>query len=184
MAKTKTRDTRNHKIIALLSEGKTVTDIARDLDMDRSYLSKLINTDEMRAKRAKFETSMQDKVRDEFTLHAVAAARKIVALSKKGTSKERMQFDAAKEVLYQIGCKPKETVEQIIRDYTPQEIEKARKTMDEIADFSERLSEKKSRFLVDDTQETKETKEPGDSKTAKPSKDSIPDEGAIPTSSD
>jgi hypothetical protein len=92
-----------------------------------------------------------EKARKLFEDKAVEAAQKIISISQQGKPEERLQFDASKEILYQVGVKPIEVIETRKREYTPEEIESALEVTREIEAIADRLGKSKSQFLLEET---------------------------------
>lgn len=102
-----------------------------------------------------------DQVRSLFAKNALPAARRIVRMTKRGLNGQRLQLDACREVLYQIGIKPIDVIEQVKREYTPAEVQSALVTLQEIESMTKRLGLKPSQFLItgngDDIPESPQT---------------------------
>jgi len=140
---------KKQRMLILYEQGLNQPQIAKKLGMNQSNISRVINTDKFKKRAKEFEAKVQDEVMEIFTTSGIQAAKKIVELSKSGDAKKRMQFDAAKEVLYQIGCKPKTVVEETIRkEYTPEEVEKAKQTLAEVEALTERLGRRNSKYIM------------------------------------
>jgi hypothetical protein len=76
------------------------------------------------------------------------AAGKILKIMRQGKPDEKLQFDAAKEILYQCGMKPVEVVETRNREYTPEEIQSSLTVIKEVQAIEEQLSTQGSGFLL------------------------------------
>lgn len=78
----------------------------------------------------------------------VSAALKIIRLMRKGKNEDRMQFEAAKDILDRTGLKAIEVIETRERNYTPEEVERAKTTLSEVENIIMRLENKDSSFLL------------------------------------
>lgn len=80
----------------------------------------------------------------------MSAAKKIVKLSKSGTKEDRIQLDAAKEILHLAGLVPKKQIETTEkgREYTHVEIQNALVVLQEIEGTMNRLRGKDSQFYL------------------------------------
>ena len=140
---------RNQKILTLVLKGYTYEQICKEVGLkDPSSICEIVNKDEFQRRKKDLQDSGHEKAREMFTQHATQAVEKILGIMQRGKAEERLQFDAAKEVLYQIGLKPVEVIETRGRDYTPQEVQSALIVMKETEEIADRLSSKASKFLV------------------------------------
>jgi hypothetical protein len=137
------------KILMLHVEGKTQTEIAKELGKNSSTICEHIHRPEFEKRVAKLQEGIQEKVKNKFAGKGMRAAEKIVQIMESGSPEDRIRLDAAKEILYQIGCKPVEVVETRTRDYTPQEIQSAMLVMKEVETITERLGTRKSPFILE-----------------------------------
>ena len=80
--------------------------------------------------------------------YALDAVAKIKYLSDCGEAKERIQLEAAQAILDRAGLPKKEVIEHVSRNYTPEEIESAHKTLLEIESITARVSTTQSRFII------------------------------------
>lgn len=95
------------------------------------------------------------------------AANKIIKLMRRGETTDRMQFEAAKDILDRTGLKAIEVIETRERSYTPEEVERAKTTLNEVENIIMRLENKDSRFLLARQVRTTETTLPSSSVTDK-----------------
>jgi len=146
------------KILLLHVEGKQQKEIAEILDKNPSTVCEHMQSPEFARRKEKLEIAIQEKVRNRFASQGMRAAEKILQLMETGSGHDRLKFDAAKEVLYQIGCKPTEVIETRTRDYTPQEINSAMLVMKEVETITQRLSTKRSPFIIEKKEEVIEDK--------------------------
>jgi len=137
------------RIMLLHAKGMDNNHIAKVVEMHPCTISDIINSDHFKVRLAEFEEKATEKARELFEKNAVAAAQRIIKIAKDGKPDERLQFDASKEVLYQVGVKPIEVIETRKREYTTEEIESALKTSKEVEEIANRLGVDKSRFLFD-----------------------------------
>jgi len=141
---------KKQKILLLHIEGKTQGEIAKELGMkSQANIGVHMQSVEFQRRKDLMLTGIQEKVRDRFAAKYIRAVDKIIKIMDSGAGKQRLQFDAAKEILYQLGCKPVEVVETRKREYSPQEIQSAMLVMKEMETISNRLEKKKSRFVLD-----------------------------------
>lgn len=148
------------KILLLHVEGKQQIEIAKELGKSVSTINEHIHTPEFDKRKKQLEEGIQEKVRSKFAAKGERAATVILNLMESGSGHDRLKFDAAKEVLYQIGCKPTEVIETRTRDYTPQEISSAMLIMKEVESISNRLSTRKSPFVLEKKVEAEITTDP------------------------
>jgi len=95
------------------------------------------------------------QAREALNKKATWAAKQVIKLAKKGTSKDRLKLDAARDILDRAGLKPKEVIETRSRDYSPEEINSALATMKELEHITKQLTQGSgSRFLLDTTKPT------------------------------
>lgn len=141
---------RYRKILILYEEGKQQKEIAKQTGYSLSRISAVINSPMFAKALSEIRKGIDEEVRNVFKQHALGAARRIVRIADRGKPNQRIQLEASKEILYQIGLKPKETVETLTRDYTPQEIASALETVKELENITGRLEAKDSKFLVSD----------------------------------
>ena len=97
---------------------------------------------------AESKSAIVDKARDTLRNAAMKAAWKVRRIMNKGTSADRIQLDAAKDILDRVGLKPKEVIETRERVYTPEEIGSALETLKEVERLTERLDNQMSPFVV------------------------------------
>lgn len=139
------------KILIYAEQGLPVQEIANRVDMHQATVYKFMRSDKFMQRKEEFDKHIIEKARRVFEEHAIEAANKIVRISKSGKPEERIQLDAAKEVLYQVGIKPVEVIETRKREYTPEELQSAARAAKEIEEISNRLLGKKSEFVLEDT---------------------------------
>jgi len=149
------------KILIYAEQGVPVKEIAEKVGMHPRYVYDVMKKDAFLAKQQEFEGKIIDKARKVFEEHAVTAAKKIVKIAKGGKSEDRIQLDASKEVLYQVGMKPVEVIETRQREYTPEELASMSKTALEVEEITNRLAVRDSSYvLTDERSETRTDAEP------------------------
>ena len=148
-----TRARQNHRakyIMLWMSQGKSREWIAKKLGLaNTKSLDGIMEADYF---KKKFEPKVQnilESVREVFEANAYEAAAKIVQLAHCGTPQQKLQLDAAKEVLYQIGAKPVDVIETKRRDVTQEEIASSLHVIQEIEVITEKLESAPSKFLID-----------------------------------
>lgn len=136
------------KILSMAEQGLPTKKIAHELKISRATVWRVMRKTAFTEKLTEREKDVIEKARKLFELKALKAAQKICSLAEHGTPKQRLQFEAAKEVLYQIGMKPVEVVETRKRDYTVEEVQSALEVAKEVEAVSERLADKNTDFLL------------------------------------
>lgn len=142
-----------NRILILHEQGKSPEEIGAEVNMHPGAVRKVMCSDRFKLKQMEFEEKAVEKARAVFEKHALEAAKKIVRIAREGKPSDRIQFDACKEVLYQVGMKPIEVVETIKREYTPEELRSAANVLKELEDISSRLSGGRSKFLLGNADE-------------------------------
>lgn len=94
------------------------------------------------------EALITDKARAKIQQASLRAAMKVLKIMKKGLPVERIQLDAAKDVLDRAGLKPVDIVETRQRAYTPEEIASTKETLLEVETITQRLTNQTSRHIV------------------------------------
>ena len=152
MAKYKKQDWKPEyqKILLLAEQGVPVKDIATSVNMHVNYVYEVMKKDKFIEKKLAFEEKIVDKARKVFEENAIKAAKRIVTIAERGKAEDRIRLDASKEVLYQVGMKPKEVIETIKREYTPEELASMSKVAIEVEEIADRLLTKNSRFVLED----------------------------------
>ena len=138
------------KILLYSQQGMSVKDIGEKVNMHPTYVYEVMKKDKFIEKKLDFEKKIVDKAREVFEENAVKAARRIVSIAERGKAEDRIKLDASKEVLYQVGMKPKEVIETIRREYTPEELASMSKVAVELEEIVDRLHQKDSRFVLED----------------------------------
>lgn len=164
-------------ILKETAKGTTVKDISKKIDMSIStvtlvrrskiFQDKLLkynmkNNSSPKKEMTGYINKVQEDARSELYKKALVAAKTITKLMKSGTSHDRIKFDAAKEILHQCGIKPIEVVEHRERQYPPEEVESAKKTLIELKALIVRFDNKESPYVLSETspsaQERKKTR--------------------------
>ena len=139
------------RILSLHIKGKSTEEIAKAVKMSYGGVRDIMLKPrflEKKQEALKLIKPVAERVKENFEKYADTATKKIIQLSRSGTGDQRIQFEAAKEILYQVGAKPRDIVEQIRRNYPPEELASALKVIGEIETVYERLGTTKSRFLI------------------------------------
>lgn len=140
---------KKEKILILHLKGRKLSEIAKETGLNSlGHISDIINSDEFKKRKTVYTKTAVEKVQERFGEYAEKAGRKLIDLAEKGTNKDRIKFEAVKEILHQIGCKPVNVVETRKRDYSPEEIQSAMVVMREIESISKRLATRKSKFIL------------------------------------
>lgn len=114
----------------------------------KDRLQALHNDAQRRVLVRSVEQTVNSKAREILEKTQKAAALKIVKLMRKGTSEHKLQFEAAKDILDRTGLKAVEVIETRTRDYSPEEVARAKNTLQEIETSIARLENKDSKFLL------------------------------------
>jgi hypothetical protein len=148
---TRARQNQRAKYIMLwMSQGKSREWIAKRLGLKKvNYLDAIMEADYFKKKFEPKVKNILEAVREVFEANAYEAASKIVQLAHHGTPQQKLQLDAAKEVLYQIGAKPVDVIETKRRDVTQEEIESSLHVIREIEVITKTLESVPSKFLID-----------------------------------
>jgi hypothetical protein len=141
------------KIMLMHEKNMDNIQIGKVVGMHPATISDIVHSPRFVEKQKEFELRATEKARKLFEDSAVDSAKKIIKISKDGKPEERIQFDAAKEILYQVGVKPVEVIETRKREYTPAELESALEVTREVEAITERLGKTKSQFLLEKTDE-------------------------------
>lgn len=139
---------RYEKILTMHIKGRKNYEIAKDIGLTPTSVSSIVSSDEFKKRKQALSMKVIDRVHEGFGEYAMTAVQKIIEIAESGKPDQRVQLDAAKEILYQIGCKPKEVVETITRQYTIEEVQSARKTISEVEEIMNRLGGAKSKFVL------------------------------------
>lgn len=78
----------------------------------------------------------------------IPAVRKIAEIMATGESKDRIQLDAAQAILDRAGLAKSTIVENVSRNYSPEEIESAKNTLLEIESITARVTTSQSKFVL------------------------------------
>ena len=142
---------RFRRIQIMVHKGMNVAQIADALGLkDKGAVYKIMKRDYFKEKEEDISKDAIGQAKEIFKLNLTAASTKVVHLMNHGDNKQKIQLDAAREILHQAGLKPVEVVENRGREYTPEELISARETVMEITEMTEKLGEKESPFVVED----------------------------------
>lgn len=145
------------QILLLHMKGMDGREIAKKMGVHEVTVSRNIKKEEFQRRKEKIEGEIQEQVRKRFADKALWAVDRISYMAKYGKPDDRIRFDACKEILYQVGCKPVDVVESRTRDYTPEEVQSAMLVMKEVETITNRLSTKKSPFVLEKKAEVEST---------------------------
>ena len=135
-------------VLVLYLKGNAVTHIAKELHMNPATVHAVINREDFQIKFLEHRRNSLDAAQSHLKEHVLEAAEKICTLARDGKGHQRLQFDAAKEILYMVGLKPVEIVETRSREYTPEEIQSSLAVTREIEQINDRLTKTSSRFVI------------------------------------
>jgi hypothetical protein len=152
-------------LIRLKMKDFTYEEMSIKTGMKKSQVTAVCNTPTFKKKLAEVQQATQGKVRealkvaqeesvavaDAITLltgETLNAVKKIVKVMKRGKAGDKIQLDAAKLVLEYSGFKPPETVVDVTREYKPEEIEQAHKTLLEVQELTKRLSNRGTKYVI------------------------------------
>lgn len=76
------------------------------------------------------------------------AVQKLAEIMASGQSSDRIQLDAAQAILDRAGLAKSTIVENVSRNYSPEELESARNTLLEIESITARVSTSQSKFIL------------------------------------
>lgn len=142
------------KIMVLAEQGATQKEIAAATSKSTSRISQILRSKKFRERREKFHDQLEGDIYEKFAKYSMRAAQKIVDIMRTGKGKDRIQLDAAKDVLNYAGHKPKERHETVTYNYSIHEVRSAKEAMQEVVSISTRLTREPSKFLL--TSEDKE----------------------------
>jgi hypothetical protein len=138
----------HQRVFKLYLGGLTPAEIVKETGLELPRVRVIIDTDKFRELHQQVMSNSVGEARKLLESRLVEAATKILRIMKQGKPDERLQYDAAKEVLYQCGMKPVEVIEARGRNYTPEEIQSSLNTAKEIQAIEEKLSTQGSGFLI------------------------------------
>jgi len=148
-------EARFRRVTLMMGKGMSLAEIAEKIGLkDETRLNRIVKTGYFKEKWEKAGVKAAEQARLIFEANAKEAAEKIARLSRQGQNKDRIQFEASKEILYQVGCKPVEVIETRRRDYTPQEIESTLITVQEVEQITDRLSTGNNKFVLPKLKDT------------------------------
>jgi hypothetical protein len=124
-------------------------EIAEKVGLSQRSIEVIMNWPEFIQKRYEVNEQGINAAKAIFTNNVTSAAKQIVKMMKEGKGKDRLKFDAAKEIIYQCGGVPKAVIETITREYSTEEIQSSVSAVREVENIVNRLSVKKSDFLLE-----------------------------------
>lgn len=156
-------------ILTYISRGTPVAIIAQQLDVSRNFVYITKNSPYFKQKLSELTAKTVAKVSDRLSTDisievtnnkalldqarsgleqaAVEAVEKIKILARRGTTAERVQLEACKDILDRVNIKGKDTIVNEGRVYTPEELDSAKKTLLEIQEITARVTTS-SRFVL------------------------------------
>lgn len=156
------------RILLLTQQGWSTSEISRQIKLSVDRVSKIrsstyfiqkLTSLQMRTVEKiteKRSTSLAtDKAREVLTKAALFAAKKIVKLGKEGTTDQRIQFDACRDILDRAGLRPIEVLETRQRVYSPEEVQHAKAILIETESIVKRLTTNSSPFVLTSHEEDK-----------------------------
>jgi hypothetical protein len=123
-------------------------EIGRKVGLSSQYVRDIMCSPQFAIRRERMERSLGEQVNDVLKNHAIKAVKKITQIAHDGTTAQKLQLEAAKEILYLLGIKPVDVFEQKGRDLTDEETKSAKNTIGELEKIMNRLDEKKSSFVI------------------------------------
>lgn len=147
------------KILIYTFGGKTPSEISLLVDTSESEVRSIMKGQDFRNRLKemvskdnsttnKENVSNVELAKEEIINGVLAAAKTMVELSQYGTNDDRLRMNACVDILDRAGLKPKEVVETVSRQYTPQEIESMNKTLCEVEKVTMRLINKDSSYVL------------------------------------
>ena len=171
----------HQKVYLMYSEGKDIQQIDEKLQIGKERIRTIIRSKQFQTYHKRSEKCAVETARKVFESRLIEAAGKIIRLMQKGKMHEKLQFDAAKEILYQCGMKPADVIETRTRQYTPEEAASALKVVKEIQSIEENLATQGSGFLIKREMVISEDSAPVETGTAESTLDAAPVETGIAT---
>ena len=139
---------KHKKVLYWAERNLTAQEIAVKTGYDSKWIYKILCRPEIMDLREKLHSKAMHEVKMLFRDNLLGAANKLVEIMEKGKPEHRIQMDAAKEILYQVGLKPVEVVETRTREYTPEEVQSAANVICEIEKTVDRLEQKESEYVI------------------------------------
>lgn len=144
------------KVLVYIEQGMTQQEIADKLNIHKNTVYNITKTRKFKTRKAHLEGEVQERVIQMFKAVGEEAAEKFISSMRKGTSRDRIQLDAAKEILHQIGVSPVERTETVTRPYSDKELESMRSTAQELLSMTQQLSQRKNKYVLNQDSENKE----------------------------
>lgn len=152
---------KHNKILVGTFQGLSTITIARSCNVSQGTVNNIRKSEEFKAKIAAMnnesqsraiaisvEKSVTNRAREVLEKAQYSAAKKVTRLMRRGVAKDRLQFEAAKDILDRTGLKAIEVIETRERQYTHEEVERAKNTLTEVETIMTRLQNKDSSFLL------------------------------------
>ena len=154
----------HNEVLILVAKGHTEAEVAKKTGLAPTTVNWLKGTDKFKQKMKTVQQKVKERVEREITAKLSSddviakstkylfnsmseAAQKIVAIMRKGTSKDRIQLDAANRILELCGF-TRRSDNSHERQYSPEEVERAASTINELMKLTERISDQGSRFVL------------------------------------
>lgn len=151
-----------HKVILAATKGVTAAkDIAQELDVPVGRVRAVLTDKAFDRNLSNYQKGVLAAAREHIANKCIRAAEKVGELMENGKPYQRLQYEAAKDILDRCGLKPHEVSETITRNYSAQELESMLKVTKEVEVITERLCSTKSPFLLDKATKDKNEKESG-----------------------
>jgi len=138
----------HQKVFMMYIQGVEPKDIAPKVGCGMDKIRNIIRSNTFQEKHATVENDCVNRARKLLEQKLLEAAGKVVRIMQNGKPEARLQFDAAKEILYQCGMKPVEVIETRGREYTPEEIQSSLTVIREVEEIEGRLATQGSDFLL------------------------------------
>lgn len=152
------------RILLLTQRGVSLTEIARELKIHITTVSRVRNSTFFIQKLAGLQTKIIERVSEKRSISlatdramelikkaAYAASKKVIQIGKTGTPEQRIQLDACKDIMDRAGMKPIEVLETRERVYSPEEVSHAKNMLIEAQEIVERLSNQRSPYILRDS---------------------------------
>lgn len=150
-----------NKVLLLAYRGMSVKDISKELKLSSKYVRGIRYSAVFKKKLVSLGENIQNKILEvEANSTALSRARMailegsyraaltVIEISLMGTADDKTKLMACIDILDRAGLKPREVVETVSRQYTPEEIQSMNKTLSEVENVTMRLTNKESHFVL------------------------------------
>lgn len=171
------------KVLLYAYRGMSVKDIAKELKLPSKYIRSIRYSSVFKRKLESLGEHISKKIIEvEANSTALSRARMailegsykaaitVIEISLVGTEKDKTKLAACIDILDRAGLKPREVVETVSRQYTPEEIQSMNKTLSEVEKVTKRLTNQDSHFILSRT-----IKSSGSNETLSSNTDKAPD---------